>query len=68
MKAPRIRLKTIQLETDAGARTQQQELRSERQRRKYSEAVKAPFEKTAQTSSLGVVSLCTRNRGSFSSL
>ncbi len=74
MKTSRIRLKTIQLETDGGGRTQQQELPTERQRRKITlfffcgndfEAVKAHSEETVRTCSLGVVSLCRRNLGNF---
>lgn len=73
MKASRRRLKTIQLETDTGGRTQRQELPRERQRRKSLfflcgndfEAVKAHSDETARTCSIGVVSLCRRNLGSF---
>lgn len=69
MKAPESRLKTIQLETAAGGRTQRQVLPGERRRRKSllspRAAVKAHSEDTVRTCSLGVVSLCRRNLGSF---
>lgn len=68
MKASESRLKTIQLETGAGGRTQRQVLPGERRRRKSllsCAAVKAHSEDTVRTCSLGVVSLCRRNLGSF---
>lgn len=74
MKESRRRLKTVQLETGASGRTPRQELPREGEMGEKSllslcgndvEAVKAHSEETARTRSLGVVSLCRRNPGSF---
>lgn len=73
MKASGRRLKTIQLETDAGGRTQQQELPTERQRRKslfisagmILRLWKHILRRQHEHPALVFVSLCRRNLGSF---